>query len=76
MGVDRLMFSGKCGRRSIRLTAILETLGICFLSELRRHVVEPGEGKRMVKSQELVQGLAYLENPIQVGLGPGRMSDQ
>ena len=75
VGVGGLMLSGRCGWRRIKLIAILETLGICFLSKLRKHVVEPGEGKRMEKSQELVQGLAYLENPIQVGLGPGRKSD-
>lgn len=61
-----------CNRR---LTATLETLGICFLRKLRRHVIEPRVEKQMVQSQELVQVLAFLENPIQVGFDPGRKSD-
>lgn len=75
--VGGLTLSGRCGWGSCnrRLTATLETLGICFLRKLRRHAFEPRVEKQMVQSQQLVQVLACLENPIQVGLDPGRKSD-
>ena len=37
--------------------------------------LEPGEVVPVVKSQELVQGLTYLEGSLWVGLGPGRRTE-
>ena len=38
LGVGGLMLSERCGWRGIQYTALLETLGICSLREMRRQV--------------------------------------
>ena len=50
LGVVRLILSERCGWRGIWLTVILETLGICFLRQLRRQIARRKKNRLLLSA--------------------------